>query len=67
MSLGKITRWVLRGLKHQHKVTVLIVLYDFTLANKHAVGTLHDLARTEGLEMSLKPILPVAIHQAGGS
>lgn len=46
------------GWKHEHKLAALIVLYDFTLTNKHAViqmGTLHDLARTEAI-LTWKPL-----------
>lgn len=38
--------------KLEHKLTPLVVLYDFTLTNEHAViqmGTLHDLARIEAI------------------
>lgn len=44
--------------KHEHKLIALIVLYDLTLPNKHAViqmDTLHDLARTVAI-LTWKPL-----------
>lgn len=69
--LAKLLDMSFEGWKQTHKLTALIVLYHFTLTNKHAViqmGSLHDLAGTEAI-LIWKPLysqycqLPSIKHQ----